>query len=310
MGVTMETILQIGNVSSQARRTFLSMLDKPNLDNPSVRLHWGERTLLVNAAQVLGGMRNLIGTVAVFRDFTREVEIEKMKNTFVGMVSHELRTPLNAIIGYAEMVRESVYGPVAPRQAGIMERIENSGKRLLSLVGDLLDQAQIDAGQMKIHNAEFRVSDLMDTLHALMDKEIHDKGLRFIAEIDPNMPANVLGDARRLQQILLNLVGNAVKFSVTGVINVRVYRVDEHHWGMCVTDTGQGIPLEAQQIVFESFRQVEGVVTREHGGIGMGLAIVKSLAGLMGGEISLSSEVNKGTTFTITLPFEPPKEKP
>jgi signal transduction histidine kinase len=225
------------------------------------------------------------------------------------MVSHELRTPLNAIIGYAEMVREAVYGPITQRQVGIMDRIENSGNRLLSLVSDLLDQAQIDAGRMKIYNAEFKVSDLVDTLHILLDKQISDKGLSLSISVDPNMPATVNGDVRRLQQILLNLVGNAIKFTATGGINVHVHRVDGLRWGFNVTDTGLGISAEAQQYVFESFRQVEGVATREHGGIGLGLAIVKSLVGLMGGDISLSSELGKGTAFTVTLPFEPVKEK-
>jgi signal transduction histidine kinase len=105
------------------------------------------------------------------------------------------------------------------------------------------------------------------------------------------------------------LIGNAAKFTAKGRISVRLFRADEERWGFYVADTGPGIPPEAQAFVFESFRQVEGVTTREHGGIGLGLAIVKSLLGLMGGDIKLDSEVGRGTTFTVTLPFEPPKEK-
>jgi PAS domain S-box-containing protein len=309
MGVPMDSILEAGKTSKQESKKILSMLANASKDIPNVRFRWGDRTLLVNASPVQTGLGNSIGTVAVFRDFTREAEVEQMKNTFVGMVSHELRTPLNAIIGYAEMVRESVYGPITSRQVGIMERIENSGQRLLALVSDLLDQAQIDAGRMKIHNTEFKVSDLMDTLHALMDKQVDDKGLSLTIKIDPDMPVTLNGDIHRLQQILLNLVGNATKFTNTGGIDVQVHLINEHRWGFDVTDTGPGIPLDAQQYVFESFRQMEGVATREHGGIGLGLAIVKSLVGLMGGEIVLSSEAGKGTTFSVNLPFEPAKEK-
>jgi signal transduction histidine kinase len=309
-GVTMETILEIGRVSPQERGTILAMLGNPSMDKSSVRLRWGRRTLLVNAAQVVTGLGALIGTVAVFRDFTHEAEIEQMKSTFVGMVSHELRTPLNAIIGYAEMMRETVYGPIAPRQVSIMERIENSSRRLLALVSDLLDQAQIEAGRMKIHNAEFKLADLLESARSLMDKQIADKGLILKISIMPDMPALVMGDAQRLQQIFLNLIGNAAKFTVRGEIGVHVYRASESHWGFRVSDTGPGIPSEAQEYVFDTFRQVEGVTTREHGGIGLGLAIVKSLVGLMGGQIKLSSEIGRGTTFTVMLPFEPPKEKP
>ena len=305
----MEEILQAGKISSPNRQTTLTMLREPHKDKPSIRFRWGERTLLVNAAPVSTGLGDVIGTVAVFRDFTHEAEVEQMKNTFVAMVSHELRTPLNAILGFAEMIREAVYGPITARQAGVMERIENSSRRLLSLVSDLLDQAQIEAGRMKIHIAEFQVSDLMDSLRVALDKQVAEKGLTLTIKIEPDMPSVALGDFNRLQQILLNLGGNAVKFTESGGVTVRIYRVDERYWGFNVTDTGPGISAEARGYIFESFRQVEGVVTREHGGIGLGLAIVKSLVELMGGQILLASEVGKGATFTVTLPFEPSKEK-
>ena len=309
MNKTMEEILQAGKISSPNRQTTLTMLREPHKDKPSIRFRWGERTLLVNAAPVSTGLGDVIGTVAVFRDFTHEAEVEQMKNTFVAMVSHELRTPLNAILGFAEMIREAVYGPITARQAGVMERIENSSRRLLSLVSDLLDQAQIEAGQMKIHFAEFQAFDLLDSLRTALDKQAAEKGLTLTTKIEPDVPSVLLGDFNRLQQVLLNLGGNAVKFTESGGVTVRIYRVDERYWGFNVTDTGPGISAEARGYIFESFRQVEGVVTREHGGIGLGLAIVKSLVELMGGQILLASEVGKGATFTVTLPFEPSKEK-
>ena len=309
LGTTLENILQVGKAAPQDRGTILGMLHQPQKDMPSVRFRWGDRTLLVNAALVKTDLGDAIGTVAVFRDFTREAEVEQMKNTFVAMVSHELRTPLNAILGFAEMIREAVYGPITARQAGVVERIENSSRRLLSLVSDLLDQAQIEAGRMKIHIAEFQVSDLMDSLRVALDKQAAEKGLTLTTKIEPGMPSVALGDFNRLQQILLNLGGNAVKFTESGGVTVRIYRVDERYWGFDVTDTGPGISAEARGYIFESFRQVEDVVIREHGGIGLGLAIVKSLVELMGGQILLASEVGKGATFTVTFPFEPSKEK-
>ena len=308
MGVSMDAILQKTHCAPQEREAVLFMLAGPQVNLPSVRLHSRARTLLVNAAQVHTGLGDVIGTVAVFRDFTREAEVEQMKNAFVGMVSHELRTPLNAIIGYAEMMREMVYGPITEKQLGIMERVENSGKRLLYLVSDLLDQAQIEAGKMKIHNEPLQVVTLTEALFTL-EKQVNDKGLKLTTTIEPGMPAEVIGDSRRLQQILINLVGNAVKFMNKGEIRVAIGPSDRERWKIEVTDDGPGIPAEAQEFIFDSFRQVEGVTTREHGGIGLGLAIVKSLVGLMGGAIKLHSEVGKGTQFKVTLPYQPSKEE-
>lgn len=304
MNVTMRDILAGNRITQQDRETILSLIEDPLQESPSVRFRWDKSTLLVNASLVKSGGGDLIGTVAVFRDFTREAEVEQLKNTFVAMISHELRTPLNAILGYAEMMREKVFGSISQRQAGVMERIESSSQRLLGIVSDLLDQAQIDAGRMKIHIAEFQFTDLIHALHAYMDKTVADKGLFLDVNVDASLPESARGDAQRIGQVLLNLVGNAVKFTQIGGVNVRLYRVDELRWGFSVADTGPGIPPEAQQYIFESFRQVESVTTREHGGIGLGLAIVKKLVELMSGEITLSSKVGEGSTFLVVFPFQ------
>ena len=304
-----DEILKSGNIAAPDREAIVKMFSEPYKDNPSIRFRWGERTLLVNAAPVNIGLGEEIGMVAVFRDFTREAEVEQMKNTFVAMVSHELRTPLNAILGYAEMMREAVYGVLNVRQAGIMERIESSSKRLLGMVSDLLDQAQLEAGRMRILESEFKTSDLIDAVHAMLDKEFEDKGLALKVELDPRMPATLRGDSHRLQQILLNLTGNAVKFAEKGEVNARIFRADPDFWGMEVSDTGPGIPPEAQQYIFESFRQADNVTTRKHGGIGLGLAIVRSLVQVLGGKITLKSKVGEGTTFTVILPFAHAKEE-
>jgi PAS domain S-box-containing protein len=309
MNQPIEEILQLDRVNSFDRQTTLAMLREPHKDMPSIRFRWGERTLLVNAAPVSTGLGDVIGTVAVFRDFTREAEVEQMKNTFVAMVSHELRTPLNAILGYAEMLREAVYGILNVRQTGVVERIESSSKRLLNMVSDLLDQAQLEAGRMRIFETEFKTNDLVDVLHAMMDKEVKDKGLILEVELDPQMPESLRGDPHRLQQILLNLVGNAVKFTDQGEVKVRFFSADSVSWGMEVTDTGPGIPAEAQPYVFDSFRQVDNVTTRQHGGIGLGLSIVRNLVQVFGGKITLTSKVGEGTTFTVILPLLHSKEE-
>ncbi len=267
------------------------------------RIIWGEKTLSVSAAQVYNTRGDNIGTVTVFRDFTREAEVEKLKSTFVAIVSHELRTPLNAILGYSEMFKEAVYGPMNEKQVNMADRIMKNTQRLLGLINDLLDQAQMEAGKLTIHNAPLHPADLLDTLHGLLDKTASDKRLRLTSEIDDELPEVLLGDAARLQQILVNLVNNAIKFTDQGEVRVRFLRTADTKWGIEVEDTGRGIPEGELPYIFDTFRQVEGTATRVHGGFGLGLAIVKQLVVLMSGDIKVDSTLNAGTRFTISLPL-------
>ena len=270
------------------------------------RIGWGEKTISVSAAQVYDNRKEgntNIGTVIVFRDFTREAEVEKLKSTFVAIVSHELRTPLNAVLGYAEMFKEAVYGPMNDKQVNMSERIIKNTQRLLGLINDLLDQAQMEAGKLTIHIAPLKPADLLETLHGLMDKTASDKHLRLTSEIDDDLPEILSGDTARLQQILVNLVNNAIKFTDQGEVRVRLRRTDNAKWGIEVEDTGQGIPESDLPFIFDTFRQVEGATTRVHGGFGLGLAIVKQLVTLMSGDIRVESTLNTGTKFAITLPL-------
>jgi signal transduction histidine kinase len=278
---------------------------------PSFRIEWNGRTLSVSAAQVYD-MRNdtnvNIGTVAVFRDFTREAEVEKLKSTFVAIVSHELRTPLNAILGYSEMFKEAVYGPMNEKQVNMAERIMKNTTRLLGLINDLLDQAQMEAGKLTIHMGSVKPAELLEALHGLLDKTAADKNIRLTSEIDPNLPDTLNGDAARLQQILVNLVNNAIKFTDQGSIRVRLFHPNESKWGIVVSDTGTGIPQSELPHIFDTFRQVDGAATRVHGGFGLGLSIVKQLVNIMNGEIEVQSVVGEGTTFIITLPLAIPEQ--
>lgn len=270
------------------------------------RIEWGGKTLSVSAAQVYNRTENM-GTVTVFRDFTREAEVEKLKSTFVAIVSHELRTPLNAILGYAEMFREAVYGPMNEKQINMAERIMTNTRRLLGLINDLLNQAQMEAGKLTIKMAPFRPAELLENLHAMTDKTAAEKGLRLTSEIDSNLPDIFNGDAERLTQILVNLVNNAIKFTEKGVIHVKLFYPYENRWGIEVSDTGVGIPEAELPYVFDTFRQVEGTATRVHGGFGLGLSIVKQLVTLMNGEIKVRSIAGQGTTFIVILPLAVPE---
>jgi PAS domain S-box-containing protein len=279
------------------------LLSDPGYQITSQRVEWDQKTLSVSAATVLDPAGNLIGTVGVFRDFTREAEIEKMKNSFLAIVSHELRTPLNAIIGYAEMLKESILGPINENQARASDRIMSNTDRLLSIVSDLLDQAQIEAGKLTIKMRPFSPSELLENVHGVMDKAAADKGLSLTSSIDPELPQSLNGDLARLQQILVNLTNNAIKFTDTGSVQIRLKPLNPKHWIMEVLDTGHGIAENEIPKIFETFQQVGSGATREHGGFGLGLSIVKQLAELMGGKVTVKSQEGVGSTFTITLPL-------
>jgi signal transduction histidine kinase len=296
---------------SPKSRSLLRAMMEHDTQPPSFRIEWGNKTLSISAAQVYDYSSDKftnIGTVTVFRDFTREAEVEKLKSTFVAIVSHELRTPLNAILGYAEMFKEAVYGPVNDKQVNMAERIMKNTQRLLGLINDLLDQAQMEAGKLTIQMAPVRPAELLENLHSVIDRTAHDKKLKLTSEIDGNLPEVLNGDGARLQQIMVNLANNGIKFTDRGEVHVRLFCPYADKWGIEVSDTGCGIPETELPYIFDTFRQVEGTATRVHRGFGLGLSIVKQLVALMNGEIDVSSTVDVGSKFTITLPLVIPEQ--
>ena len=188
-----------------------------------------------------------------------------------------------------------------------MERIIANSKRMLSLINNLLDEAQIEAGGLTLRNAAYSVTELIEEVHSTMRVLAEPKGLKLEMVIGDDVPREMVGDAQRLNQILINLVGNAIKFTQEGYVRISAIVKDSQNWSLQVSDTGPGIPKESQQLVFEPFRQVDDPITRKHVGSGLGLSIVKRLTALMGGEVTLTSEVGKGSTFEIILPLEPIK---
>jgi len=295
------------NLSPHSRQLLRSMIEH-DTQPIGFRIEWAEKTLSVSAAQVYDRREENknIGMVTVFRDFTREAEVERLKSTFVAIVSHELRTPLNAILGYAEMFREAVYGPMNDKQVNMADRIIKNTQRLLGLINDLLDQAQMEAGKLTVKMGPVKPAELLETLHGLMDKTASDKNLRLTSEIEDTLPEILNGDPARLQQILVNFVTNAIKFTEHGEVRVKLLHFSNRKWGIEVSDTGLGIPEAELPHIFDTFRQVEGTETRTHGGFGLGLSIVKQLVQLMGGEIRVASELKQGTTFTVILPLVVP----
>ena len=298
-------LIEHPRLSPKSRGLLYAMMEH-DTQPPSFRVEWGKKTLSISAAQVYDNSKDRntnIGTVTVFRDFTREAEVEKLKSTFVAIVSHELRTPLNAILGYAEMFKEAVYGPMNEKQLNMSERIMKNTQRLLGLINDLLDQAQMEAGKLTIQTTPFRPAELLENMHSVMDQIVHEKGLKLTSEMDDTLPEVLNGDVARLQQILVNLVNNGVKFTDHGTVHVRLSCAYPSKWGIEVSDTGRGIPENELPYIFDTFRQVDAAATRAHGGFGLGLSIVKQLVNLMNGEIKVKSKVDSGSTFTVILPL-------
>jgi signal transduction histidine kinase len=303
LGATIDDLGQSKALDTQSRSVLAGLYVSPDEQASGRHIRWGKKTLSVTSAPVNDTQGEHIGTVAVFRDYTHEAEVDRMKNTFLAIVSHELRTPLNAILGYAEMLKEAIYGPVNEKQVRASDRIMTNSNRLLDIVSELLDQAQMEAGKLSLHLQPFRPADLIDSVHVVMDKIATDKGLVVTSELDPKLPEFINGDVARLQQILVNLINNGVKFTEKGSVHLSLLHSRRKNWLMRVQDTGIGIPEDQLPVIFESFRQVDSTITRRYGGFGLGLSIVQQLVDLMGGTISVTSTLNAGSSFTVTLPL-------
>jgi CheY-like chemotaxis protein len=206
-------------------------------------------------------------------------------------------------MGFAEMLKEAVYGPVNEKQAVASDRILMNTQHMLSMVGDLLDQAQIEAGKLRITTERFSPAKLVKTVQDIMGQTVADKGLTLTTLVDTRLPEMLTGDPHRLQQILINLVNNAVKFTESGSIHIGLFMADPNRWKMEVQDTGHGIRADELNHIFDAFHQADTTPTRKQGGFGLGLSIVKQLVDLMKGEIIVQSRPERGSTFTITLPL-------
>lgn len=295
--------LMSGRASADDLEAVTDLLGDSERSHSGVKLQWGTKTLSVSVAPVRDADGQVTGTVAVFRDFTREAEIDRMKSTFVSIASHELRTPLNAILGYAELLQEEVYGSLTEKQLEATKRILANTSHMLSLAGNLLDRAQIEAGMLKLNIASFSPAEVINGAIAAMDVLARNRGLELSGDIAADVPAQVVGDWQRVNQIIVNLIGNALKFTHKGEVHVRAYCPDDRQWAVDVSDTGIGISEEAQAYIFEPFTRAGESPTREYGGAGLGLSIVRQLVTMMGGEIKVESEVDQGSTFTIALPL-------
>jgi PAS domain S-box-containing protein len=283
----------------------------------------GHEVWLGQNVQLIEKNGQIIGFQALARDITdlvktkaalalardQALEASQLKSQLLAKVSHELRTPLGGILGYAELLRYGAFGELEEKQLNAANQIIDSTHYLTTMVNELLDQAQAESKSIILHNASFNVTEMVERVEANAGILASKKGLVLRKMIAPNVPETLVGDHQRLQQILLNLIGNAIKFTKKGGVDIRIYCPNDSHWAIEVADTGAGIPKEAQAYIFEPFRQVNNAITRENRGTGLGLSITKQLVEIMGGIIKLESEVNQGSKFTIILPILKETEK-
>jgi signal transduction histidine kinase len=228
-------------------------------------------------------------------------ESDKTKGDFLSTVSHELRTPLHGIIGFSDVLLSSA-SPLSEKQARWVANIKTSGQQLLTLINDILDLAKIEAGKMELRPEDFSVPEFCDSLLTPFRPPAEKKNIDLLAQCDPNLPT-IRQDVGKVRQILTNLLSNAIKFTPEGGrVNLRAAG-DGEFVVFTVADTGVGIPPDEHDRVFEKFRQAgRSTLTREHEGTGLGLSIVRELCGLLGGEVSLKSDLGRGSTFTVRLP--------
>ncbi|MBC7878468.1 MAG: hypothetical protein H7Y59_14960 [Anaerolineales bacterium] len=231
------------------------------------------------------------------------VEADQLKSQLLANVSHELRTPISAIQGYSQLLNEEVYGSLTDKQQTTIGRILINTTQLKGMVNNLLDSAQIEQGKLTLRNDSFAPIDLLETTYSALNILAITKNLDLTSEVASNVPATLNGDVLRLQQILFNLVSNSIKFTESGNVHMRIFIPDQNHWALEVIDTGIGISPEAQEQVFTAFWQIDSSATRPYRGSGLGLSIVKQLVDLMSGKITLVSQPEKGSTFTVIFPM-------
>jgi two-component system sensor histidine kinase/response regulator len=230
-------------------------------------------------------------------------ENSRLKSEFLATMSHELRTPLNAVEGFTSIMLAGMGIELEPKARTMVERIQANSKRLLTLINDFLDLSRIESGRLELVSEPLSPIELAQKWKTEIAGLAEKKNLEFQIDLDPGLPDVVYGDEEALSKIAINLLGNAIKFTHEGRVTLAL-KSNGNTWAIVVGDTGIGIPPHAREFIFEEFRQVDGSSKRDYGGTGLGLAITQKIARVMGGTITLDSEVGRGSVFTVTVPLK------
>lgn len=270
-----------------------------------------ERTILKEQELIRSALQKAVGRYMVKIEEVetmsqRATEANEFKTRFIARIGHELRTPLGAIMGMAEMLQAGIYGPLTPDQEDMIRRIINRAMVLKQIFAELLDQTQIESGQLRLKAEEFSPRSLIETTHSNYLPMALQKGLSMQVNVDSNLPPAIIGDKSRIEQIVTNLIVNAIKFTEKGSVVVHAYQTNATYWGVKVQDTGSGIDPEHMTYIFEPFRQIDETSSRKYGGVGLGLAIVQQLVTAMDGTIEVKSKLGQGSVFTVSLPLQLP----
>jgi signal transduction histidine kinase len=236
-----------------------------------------------------------------FQDKSRQLaEASQHKSQFLANMSHELRTPLNAILGYTELVLDSVYGDMPEKARAVLDRVQRNGRHLLGLINEVLDLSKIEAGQFVLALADYSLKNVVESVYTAVEQLAKEKKLAFVINVAPDLPTGH-GDERRLTQVLLNLAGNAIKFTDDGEVAIKASATNGS-FEVAVRDTGPGISAADQAKLFQEFQQADNSITRKKDGTGLGLAISKRIIEMHGGGIWVESVVGRGSTFSFMLP--------
>ncbi len=239
-------------------------------------------------------------------DRKRAETADKAKSQFLANMSHELRTPLNAIIGFDEAMLGGMAGTFTPKQAELLGHIQKNGRRLLGLINDILDLSKIEAGALELYLSPVSPSGVIGEIIQSLQSLAHEKNIQLGVDFSDSTPTIILGDKKKLEQVLTNLLSNAIKFTPNGEITVTTQAVDDSTWQFSVRDTGIGINADSLDIIFDPFKQLDSSISRKYKGTGLGLAITKRLVEAMSGSIGVVSEPGKGSVFTVTLSYTAP----
>ncbi len=233
-------------------------------------------------------------------------QASEMKSQFTARTSHELRTPLSAMIVFTDLALRGAYGPLNDKLQNALEHVINSARHLKGIINDILDLSKIEAGELEICEECVEMRSLLLTVESVCLEASEEKGLECSVELGTDMPTHIIGDEGRLTQIMLNLIGNAVKFTKEGKVDVRIERNGAEQWRIIVRDSGPGIPEDQFEAIFQAYRQLDGPGREARAkGTGLGLAITRHLVREMGGTINVRSELGRGSTFEVELPLTP-----